>query len=203
MSKRTRTGGSPIFESLDSALLGESLEAGFSPGSGTFYCLECGSQLALGETDSLPECPGCGGARFRRDSIFAARQEHGAATAKPPVHERSAPPEWLAEARRTLGRPGDHLVLREDDGALAGLTIEPGWTRIGRSVAADLRLDDPSVSRRHALIVAEPGADLMVLDDRSLDGVFVNGARIEWAPLRDGDELTIGRYRLYAVRTIH
>jgi pSer/pThr/pTyr-binding forkhead associated (FHA) protein len=35
-----------------------------------------------------------------------------------------------------------------------------------------------------------------VLDDRSLNGVFVNGERIEWHPLRDGDELVVGRHRL-------
>jgi pSer/pThr/pTyr-binding forkhead associated (FHA) protein len=63
-----------------------------------------------------------------------------------------------------------------------------------------LRLDDPSVSRRHALVVAEPGKQLRVLDDRSLNGVFVNGEAVDWGVLRDGDELAIGRFRLYALR---
>jgi pSer/pThr/pTyr-binding forkhead associated (FHA) protein len=62
-----------------------------------------------------------------------------------------------------------------------------------------LRLDDPSVSRRHALIVAEPGKKLRVLDDRSLNGVFLNGETVDWGPLHDGDELAIGRYRLYVL----
>jgi pSer/pThr/pTyr-binding forkhead associated (FHA) protein len=35
-----------------------------------------------------------------------------------------------------------------------------------------------------------------VLDDRSLNGVFVNGERIEGRLLRDGDEIIVGRYRL-------
>ena len=74
-----------------------------------------------------------------------------------------------------------------------------GWTRIGRSRRSDLCLDDPSVSRRHALIVAEPGRELRVLDDRSLNGVFINGRAIDWSPLRDGDRLTIGRFDLYAI----
>ena len=39
--------------------------------------------------------------------------------------------------------------------------------------------------------------ELRALDDRSLNGLFVNGERVEWAPLRDGDELEIGRYRLH------
>jgi pSer/pThr/pTyr-binding forkhead associated (FHA) protein len=73
------------------------------------------------------------------------------------------------------------------------------WTRIGRSANADIRLDDPSVSRRHALIVLE-GRSLRILDDRSLNGVFLNGDIVEWGRLHDGDELTIGRYRLYALQ---
>jgi pSer/pThr/pTyr-binding forkhead associated (FHA) protein len=35
-----------------------------------------------------------------------------------------------------------------------------------------------------------------VLDDRSLNGVFVNGERVDWRGLRDGDEILVGRYRL-------
>jgi pSer/pThr/pTyr-binding forkhead associated (FHA) protein len=35
------------------------------------------------------------------------------------------------------------------------------------------------------------------LDDRSLNGVFVNGERVEWRVLRDGDEIVVGRYRLH------
>lgn len=80
---------------------------------------------------------------------------------------------------------------------MTSFPIERGWTRIGRSDAADLQLDDPSVSRRHALVVAEPGKELRVLDDRSLNGVFVNGHAVEWCALRDSDELAIGRYKLY------
>jgi pSer/pThr/pTyr-binding forkhead associated (FHA) protein len=69
------------------------------------------------------------------------------------------------------------------------------WTRVGRSLAADVRFDDPTVSRRHALIVRQPDG-VRVLDDRSLNGVFVNGARIEGQTLEDGDEILVGRYRL-------
>ncbi|MQA75486.1 MAG: FHA domain-containing protein, partial [Solirubrobacterales bacterium] len=74
-----------------------------------------------------------------------------------------------------------------------------GWTRIGRSGAADVRLDDPTVSRRHALVLDRGGAPV-IADDRSLNGLFVNGERVEWAALSDGDELEVGRYRLYVLR---
>jgi FHA domain-containing protein len=160
--------------------------------------LICGSQLSTEESEALPSCPGCGGSRFRRDSIFEARQEHGSTVEFAPSGA-GEPPSWLLEARGLLSRPGHYLVLH-DAGEVQVFPIERGWTRIGRSVAADLRLDDPSVSRRHALVVAEPGKGLRVLDDRSLNGVFVNGEAVEWGPLEDGDELTIGRYSLYALK---
>ena len=57
------------------------------------------------------------------------------------------------------------------------------------------------MSRRHALIVKTESGDLRVLDDRSLNGLFVNGDQVEWSHLRDGDELAIGRYRLHLVDT--
>ena len=44
-----------------------------------------------------------------------------------------------------------------------------------------------------------PEDELRALDDRSLNGLFVNGEQVEWAPLSDGDELEIGRYRLYVL----
>ena len=37
---------------------------------------------------------------------------------------------------------------------------------------------------------------MRVLDDRSLNGVFVNGERVDWQLLADGDEILVGRYRL-------
>jgi predicted nucleic acid-binding Zn-ribbon protein len=168
------------------------------PGSGTFFCTGCGSQLSLQETDSLPECPRCGGSAFRRDSIFEPMQEHGQQTAEFDVPATHAPPDWLAEARAQLPDPGHYLACREDD-EIVIFALEAGWTRIGRSVSADVRLDDPSVSRRHALIVCEPPKKIRVLDDRSLNGVFLNGDVVEWARLADGDELTIGRYRLFTL----
>ena len=70
------------------------------------------------------------------------------------------------------------------------------WTRIGRSLAADIRFDDATVSRRHALVVSQ-AEGVRVLDDRSLNGVYLNGARVEWGPLTDGDEITIGRHAIY------
>jgi hypothetical protein len=65
-------------------------------------------------------------------------------------------------------------------------------THIGRGLAADLRLDDASVSRRHAILVPRPSG-ARILDDRSANGTFVNGRRIQQAELQGGDVIVLGR----------
>jgi predicted RNA-binding Zn-ribbon protein involved in translation (DUF1610 family) len=185
--------------SVTPSSVSDSFATGTLPGSGTFFCLECGSQLSLRENDRLPDCPRCGASLFRRDSIFESMQNHGETTDEFAVPPELAPPSWLREARANLPGSGRYLAYRDDEGEeeTQVFPIELGWTRIGRSIAADVRLDDPSVSRRHALLVSEPDESLRVLDDRSLNGVFLNGEIVEWGKLEDGDELRIGRYRLF------
>jgi len=175
-------------------------EAGSAPGSGTFSCVRCGSQLSLEATDLLPECPCCEGSAFRRSSIFDQSFEpHPGATI-----EFEAPgadggePDWLPAVRSELTE-GRHLACCEE-GEPQVFALKPGWTRIGRSANADIRLDDPTVSRRHALVVWEPGLPLRVLDDRSLNGILINGELTEWGRLEDGDHLVIGRFRLHLLQ---
>ena len=64
-------------------------------------------------------------------------------------------------------------------------------TRIGRRAAADIVIDDATVSRRHALVLERDGGPV-IADDRSRNGVFVNGRRVRQAELRHGDEVQIG-----------
>ncbi len=192
--------GAVISTSLTPTSASESCTSGTFPGPGTYFCIECGSQLALHEDDRLPDCPRCGASSFRLDSIFESMQEHGETTAEFEEIATEAPgSNWLDGQRANLTPGSRHLVCRGEDGEVLDFEIEPGWTRIGRSVAADIRLDDPSVSRRHALVVSEPDAALRVLDDRSLNGVLINGEEVEWGKLGDGDEMAIGRYRLFAL----
>jgi pSer/pThr/pTyr-binding forkhead associated (FHA) protein len=104
--------------------------------------------------------------------------------------------DWIAELRDGIDVPGQYLAYRGSDGNVIAFSLDREWTRIGRSLAADIRFDDPTVSRRHALIVRQPDG-LRVVDDRSLNGVFVNGERVEWSALADGDEIVIGRHHLH------
>jgi predicted RNA-binding Zn-ribbon protein involved in translation (DUF1610 family) len=167
---------------------------------GTYFCASCGSQLSLRESDQLPDCPRCGRGEYQRDSIFEARQDHGQ-TAEMALPSAVSTPDWLEAAREKLPGPGRYIALRDDSGDIEVFPIAQGWTRIGRSATADIRLDDPSVSRRHALIVSEKPDSLRVLDDRSLNGVFLNGDIVEWGRFSDGDELAIGRFRLFALES--
>jgi pSer/pThr/pTyr-binding forkhead associated (FHA) protein len=86
--------------------------------------------------------------------------------------------------------PGRYLAV-EDAGETVLLPLDNDLVRVGRSPANDIVLDDASVSRRHALL-ARRGEITFVLDDRSLNGVRVNGERLSEAPLRDGDALVLG-----------
>jgi pSer/pThr/pTyr-binding forkhead associated (FHA) protein len=160
-------------------------------GSGSFRCQQCGYVLTLAGADTLVDCPGCGGSNFTRASLFSSGRFTRSPSAPAP-EERDA---WLTEAREMTEQAGEYLAFDEGSRVrVVPLTRE--WTRVGRSLAADIRFDDPTVSRRHALIVRQADG-VRVLDDRSLNGVFVNGERVEWSVLKDGDEILVGRYRLY------
>jgi hypothetical protein len=89
---------------------------------------------------------------------------------------------------------GRYLAV-EDAGELVLLPLANDLVRVGRSPANDIVLDDASVSRRHALL-ARRGEAMVVLDDRSLNGIQVNGRRVSEAPMRDGDTLLLGHVTL-------
>jgi pSer/pThr/pTyr-binding forkhead associated (FHA) protein/DNA-directed RNA polymerase subunit RPC12/RpoP len=171
--------------------LESSLTSGTLAGTGSFRCEECGYVVTLAAADALPECPSCGSRNFTRASLFSGPRFARGTVAEPSSEERGA---WIAEAREGLEHPGQYLAFVRD-GRTEAVELRREWTRVGRSLAADVRFDDPTVSRRHALIVRQPDG-VRVLDDRSLNGVFVNGERVEWRELRDGDEIVVGRYRL-------
>jgi pSer/pThr/pTyr-binding forkhead associated (FHA) protein len=121
-------------------------------------------------------------------------------TSAPVATDRQERPEWVDARRAELTDPGRYLFY-EDSGQQLVAALTGEWTRIGRSLSADVRFDDATVSRRHALVAIGEEDGVRVLDDRSLNGVFVNGRRVEWSPLADGDEITVGRHTLHYVDT--
>lgn len=77
----------------------------------------------------------------------------------------------------------------------AMIRIGPGVSRLGRSRENHVQFPDPSISRRHASIVADAHGDVWITDLGSTNGTFVNGRAL--APhlsqrLQDGDRLQVG-----------
>jgi hypothetical protein len=166
--------------------------AGDVAGLGTFHCTTCEYRVSLNALDQVPTCPRCYGTRFVRSSLFSAydTEEHGL-----PGLRRSRVRRRSDELRRSLQSPGAYLGYRTESGDYRTVRLHTGSTRIGRSDSAHLRFDDPTVSRRHALVVQQADG-VHILDDRSLNGVYVNGEPVDWRRLKDGDEIVIGRHRL-------
>jgi len=77
--------------------------------------------------------------------------------------------------------------------------LKPPGLVIGRGTEADLRINDPGVSRRHAEVrVSGSGAvwDVDIVDLGSTNGIIVNGQRVRHAALRAGSRIEIGSTRL-------
>lgn len=159
-------------------------------GGGSFQCVKCGYTVSLHELDEIPVCPHCRGKHFKRASMFSEQT-----LTEPFAVADAPPPGWLGRVRDSINVEGDYLAYKDGDN-LRVVPLRKDWTRIGRSLAADIRFDDPTASRRHALIHRDEDS-ARILDDRSLNGVFLNGERVEWSELADGDEIVIGRFTLY------
>jgi len=116
------------------------------------------------------------------------------------VTERFDPIDCLDERARQRAQsrdplePGSYIEVQGPDRSLT-IPLQEGAMRIGRGLAADLRLDDASVSRRHAIVVPRPNG-ARILDDRSSNGTLVNGRRVQQAELVNGDVILLGRVLL-------
>jgi hypothetical protein len=113
------------------------------------------------------------------------------------ITERFDPITCLDERFRHRGEsdepvePGRYIQIQGPGRALL-IPLGAEVIHIGRGLAADLHLDDISVSRRHAVLVPRSSSH-RILDDRSSNGTFVNGQRIEQFDLRNGDVIVLGR----------
>jgi hypothetical protein len=144
------------------------------------YCQECGFQ----NPEAANFCARCG--------ALLQKGEGSAETTQ------SLSPEEVAELEHepVVGLEGPALVVRQGGGR-AGESFRPSAdrTRIGRSPECEIFLDDVTVSRNHAVLIARPEG-FVVEDLGSLNGTFVNRRRIDTAVLKSGDELQIGKYRM-------
>jgi Protein of unknown function (DUF3662)/FHA domain len=101
------------------------------------------------------------------------------------------------------GRPADDTTIRR-----SGLVLEVNGTRhplnppglvIGRGSDADLRINDPGISRSHAQIRvtgSEPSVQIDIVDLGSTNGIVVNGQKVRHAVLGEGSRIEIGSTRM-------
>ncbi len=102
----------------------------------------------------------------------------------------------VADVRQLIGesskqRDRAYLIVLSGHNVGKMYKLSDGTTVLGRSRAADVHLDDDSVSRQHALVRLE-GATIEIEDLKSSNGTLVNGDRIGVHALRDGDKIRIG-----------
>lgn len=93
--------------------------------------------------------------------------------------------------------PSGSALLLVRSGALAGARylLDTDVTTVGRHPEADIFFDDVTVSRRHAEFTRS-GKTFEVIDQRSLNGTYVNGERVDRSVLANGYELRVGKFRL-------
>jgi predicted component of type VI protein secretion system len=68
-------------------------------------------------------------------------------------------------------------------------------TVVGRREFCDVRIDHPTLSKRHCVLVRTDGL-LMIRDLATTNGTKVNGQRVMWAALLPNDRLTLGGYKM-------
>ncbi|OBG24247.1 ABC transporter ATP-binding protein [Mycobacterium sp. 852002-51057_SCH5723018] len=114
--------------------------------------------------------------------IYRAQPMHvpPAPTSEPAAGETSN----IATSMMKILRPGR-----------AAMESAPGAIKIGRANDNDIVIPEVLASRHHATLIPTPhGTEIH--DNRSINGTFVNGARVETAVLHDGDVVTIGNIDL-------
>jgi len=90
------------------------------------------------------------------------------------------------------------LVWRPKLGEEQVFPLESRVMRIGRHDDNDIMLAGPTVSARHATVRCET-VGVVIEDEGSLNGTFVNGRRVEQQLLEDGDQVQIGPHLLLYV----
>ena len=96
------------------------------------------------------------------------------------------------------------LTFRREPEIWAWLTMPDGekvpvthWENvIGRSKTSDIQIQDPTVSRNHAVLTRYDDGSWTITDAGSKAGTLVNGKKISIRALRGGETITIGNMQL-------
>lgn len=157
------------------------------------YCTQCGDRLP----DAARFCPSCG---------TPVEGEDGASTSARPSTDTTTDAidigvldqQEQLDALPELAPGTGMLVVVRGPNAGSRFLLDREVTTIGRHPESHIFLDDVTVSRRHAEI-RRAGGELAVHDGGSLNGTYVNGARVDERDLTSGDELQVGRFKLIYV----
>ncbi len=123
-----------------------------------------------------------------------------------PVHPTPVAQPISSPGLESVTQMGPTAAPRSSDGNLATSMLKilrpgsppkapPGSMKIGRATDNDIVIPDVLASRHHATLIPGPSGT-EIRDNRSINGTFVNGARVESAMLNDGDTVTIGNVDL-------
>ncbi len=129
-----------------------------------------------------------------RDAL-ASTSQFGAIGAEPDEFSLSDLSTSDKEAVEALPPSSALLIVQRGPNLGARFLLDAKRTVAGRHPSADIFLDDVTVSRKHAEFVSSDGG-FLVRDIGSLNGTYVNRQRIDSIPLRSGDEVQVGKYRL-------
>ncbi len=147
-------------------------------------------------------CPSCGyenplAARFCSSCGTALKADTGPeqTIAYQPTGDHDAVDIEISRAELPEGTLG-MFVVRQGPKRGSRIALDTDEVTIGRHPDSDIFLDDVTVSRRHAL-VRRVGTEFHVSDAGSLNGTYVNQALVESVRLADGDEVQIGKFKLF------
>jgi pSer/pThr/pTyr-binding forkhead associated (FHA) protein len=141
-------------------------------------------------------CAGCG-----RPLFGASAEETSVLSVGGPVVEEVVASGDLDDAATDVGvverlSPGTALlVVKRGPSSGARFLLDADVTSAGRHPESDIFLDDITVSRRHAEFRRDEDG-FRVVDVGSLNGTYVNRARVDDVRLINADEVQIGKYRL-------
>ncbi len=120
-----------------------------------------------------------------------------AAAAPAPVAPAPVPPPALTAASASTAPSGiQAIILTSSLGELR--VAEPGAHILGRGTDAALRVQHPTVSRRHArLILSDDRSTAYLQDAGGANGTSLNGTQVtQLAPLANGDRIRVGEVEL-------
>ncbi|MGH8995060.1 MAG: FHA domain-containing protein [Acidimicrobiales bacterium] len=149
------------------------------------FCHNCGHRNPSG----MNFCSSCGAA-------LANDASETTITLQPVDEHGESPDEESTVTLVEVPKGQGVLVVKRGPNVGARYQLEKSVTRAGRHPESEIFLDDITVSRRHAELERKTDGSIVIRDDGSLNGTYVNRERIEEQKLAGGDEVQIGKFKL-------